>query len=89
MVFESVDHEIRNVGTRDTETEGRQVSDCYPILAGGRFVSQLRWAYQRPIEPALGDDAFHFAGVAYDSGEKQAAEKVGRRENRILEEKSG
>ena len=85
MVFAGFDHEIGDVGAGDIETEGWEVSDCCPVLPGGRFVGQLGWAYQGPIEPALSDNAFHFAGVAYDSGEKQAAEKVGRWENRILE----
>ena len=63
MIFAGFDHEIGDVGARDIETEGWEMSDCCPVLAGGRFVGQLRWAYQGPIEPALSDDAFHSAGV--------------------------
>jgi hypothetical protein len=89
MVFPELDHEIRYIRTRDTETKRGQMVFLCPILASPRLVRQSRWTDKCLIESAFSKDIFHLIRITDDSREEQATDKVRWRDDRAFEQEGG
>src|SRR6266446_2403116 len=83
-----LEHEIGYVRTRDFETKTRQAAFAYSILSRVRLVCELWWADDRPVEPAFRKDLFHRRCISNRARKEQAAQKVCRRHDGILEQES-
>ena len=70
MSFSCFYKAVGNVGTRNRESEARQVAFADPIPSGERTVSQPGWAHDSPMKAAFEENALHRSCVSDDTGKE-------------------
>ena len=86
MILCTLEHDVRDIRSRDRKPETRQMILSQAIRSRVGFVGESGWPNDGPVQPAVCEYMLHLRRICHQVREEQSAGQISRRDDLVLEQ---